>query len=71
MRLILMVGLALAVGSAGCKDDEEPPDLPCATAAEIDGLRLNYRVKLPGGGPARTNPINGGAKALRICDEAE
>jgi hypothetical protein len=28
----------------------------------------NYKVELPGGGPARTNPINGGATALRICD---
>jgi len=28
----------------------------------------NYQVALPGGGPARSNPINGGATALRICD---
>jgi hypothetical protein len=28
----------------------------------------NYRVKLPGGGPARVNPVNGGAGGARICD---
>jgi hypothetical protein len=28
----------------------------------------NYKVKLPGGAPARTNPINGGAATLRICE---
>jgi hypothetical protein len=28
----------------------------------------NYKVELPGGGPARSNPVNGGATALRICD---
>jgi hypothetical protein len=28
----------------------------------------NYEVRLPGGGPARTNPINGGASGVRICE---
>jgi hypothetical protein len=29
----------------------------------------NYKVRLPGGGPARTNPVNGGGDApVRICD---
>jgi calcium-dependent phosphoinositide phospholipase C len=28
----------------------------------------NYRVKLPGGGPARRNPVSGGAGATRICE---
>ena len=28
----------------------------------------NYEVRLPGGGPARTNPINGGAATVRICE---
>jgi hypothetical protein len=36
------VGLALLVACAGCGDDPVPePDAPCATAEEIDGLRLN------------------------------
>jgi calcium-dependent phosphoinositide phospholipase C len=28
----------------------------------------NYKVKVPGGGPARTNPINGGGTVVRVCE---
>jgi hypothetical protein len=28
----------------------------------------NYQVRLPGGGPARRNPINGGGTIVRICE---
>jgi hypothetical protein len=28
----------------------------------------NYQVRLPGGGPARRNPVNGGGAVVRICE---
>jgi hypothetical protein len=41
MRRCLLAGVALLVGGTGCDGEDEPPDAPCATAAEIEGLRLN------------------------------
>jgi hypothetical protein len=34
-------GMVVAGGACGTDPVPEPPDAPCATAAEIDGLRLN------------------------------
>jgi hypothetical protein len=43
MRRLVWAALGLVVAGGACGDDPipEPPDAPCATAAEIDGLRLN------------------------------
>jgi hypothetical protein len=57
---------ALASGAQIVTTDYYRPDPRGATPGS--GW-TNYEVKLPGGGPARINPINGGAPgSLRVCE---
>lgn len=56
---------ALASGAQIVSTDYYRPDPRGNTAGS--GW-TNYEVRLPGGGPARTNPVNGGATAVRICE---
>jgi len=58
---------ALASGAQIVSTDYYRPD-PRGSVAGSGWT--NYHVKLPGGGPARTNPVSGGRDApIRICDE--
>jgi hypothetical protein len=56
---------ALASGAHIVSTDYYRPD---PRSADFRSGWTNYRVALPGGGPARTNPINGGATVTRVCD---
>jgi hypothetical protein len=56
---------ALASGAQIASTDYYRPDARAGSPGWT-----SYRVKLPGGGPARTNPVTGGvAVPVRICDE--
>jgi hypothetical protein len=56
---------ALASGAQIVSTDYYRPD---PRGSSTGSGWTNYKVELPGGGPARTNPISGGGTALRICD---
>jgi len=57
---------ALASGAQIVSTDYYRPDPRGNTAGS--GW-TNYKVKLPGGGPARTNPVSRPGDPVRICEE--